>query len=52
MEDPDYGTSSHLIKGLDETFKPFKNSGSDYVPDLTHMEQDHEQSQSRQSTHE
>ena len=44
-EDPDYGAPSHLVEGLEETFNPPKNSGSDYVPDPTLMEQDHEKSQ-------
>ena len=52
MEDPDYGASSHLIKGLEETPNLSENSGSDFVLDPTFMEQDHEKSQPRQSTHE
>ena len=52
MEDPDYGALSHSVEGLEETLNPFKNSGSDYVPSPTPMEQDHEQSQPRQSIYE
>ena len=52
MEDPDYGALSHLVEGLEETLNPLKNSGNDYVLDPTPMEQDHEKSQSRQSTRE
>ena len=44
MEDPDYGAPSHSIKGLEETFNLFENSGSDFMLDLTLMEQDHKQS--------
>ena len=47
MEDPDYGAPSHLVEGLEETLNPLENSGSDYVFDLTFMEQDHEKSQPR-----
>ena len=42
MEDPDYGTPSHSIEGLEETFNPPENSGSHYMTDPTLMEQDHE----------
>ena len=52
MEDPDYGTPSHLVERLDKTLNPPKNNRSNYVPDSTLMEQDHEQSQPRQSNHE
>ena len=52
MENPDYGAPSHLVEGLNEIFNPPKNSGNDYVPDPTPMEQDHEKSQPRQSTRE
>ena len=52
MKDPDYGAPSHLVEGSEETLNPPKNSGSDYVLDLTLIEQDHEQSQPRQSTRE
>ena len=52
MKNPDYGASSHSIKGLKETLNPLENSESDYVPDPTHIEQDHKQSQPRQSTRE
>ena len=41
MEDLDYGVPSHSVEGLKETLNPSKNSGSDFVPDLTLMEQDH-----------
>ena len=44
MEDPDYGTPSHLLEGLEETLNPLGNNGSNYVPHPTSMEQDHEQS--------
>ena len=52
MKDLDYGAPSNSIEGLEETLNPPKNSGSDYVPNPTLMEQDHEQSQPRQSTRE
>ena len=39
-----------FVKELEETLNPHGNSGSDYVPDLTSMEQNHEQSYPRQST--
>ena len=51
MEDPDNGAPSHSVEGLKETLNPFENSESAYMPDPTLMEQDHEQSQPRQSTH-
>ena len=44
MEDPDYGAPSHSVEGLKETLNPPKNSENNYVPNLTPMEQDHEQS--------
>ena len=44
MEDLDYGAPSHLVEKLKETRSPLENSGNDYVPDLTLMEQDHKQS--------
>ena len=47
MKDPDYGAPSHLEEGLDETLNPFENSESDYMPDPTSMDQDHEKFQSR-----
>ena len=52
MEDPDNGASSHSVEGLKETLNLSENSESDFVPDLTFVEQDHEKSQPRQSTHE
>ena len=52
MEDLDYDAPSHSVGKLEKTLIPSKNSGSDYVPDSTLMDQDHEQSQPRQSTHE
>ena len=52
MEDSDYGAPSHLVEGLEETFNPFENNESNYMPNPTSMEQDHEKSQSRQSTRE
>ena len=52
MEDPDNGAPSHSVEGLEETFNLFDNSGSNLVPDPTPVEQDHEKSQSRQSTRE
>ena len=52
MEDPDNGALSYLVEGLKETLNLFENNESDFVPDPTHMKQDHEQSQPRQSTHE
>ena len=52
MKDPDYVSPSHLIKGLKETLNPLENNESDYVPDPTPIEQDHEKSQPRQSTRE
>ena len=52
MEDPDYDAPSHLVEGLEEIHNPSKNSGSNYMPDTTPIEQDHEKSQPRQSTHE
>ena len=52
MEDPDNGVPSHSVEGLEETFNLSENSGSDLVPDPTLVEQDHEKSQSRQSTRE
>ena len=52
MEDPDNGAPSHSVEGLEETLNLSKNSGSDFVPDLTPLEQDHEKSQPRQSTRE
>ena len=52
MEDPDNGTPSHLVEGLEETFNLSENSGSDLVPDPTHVGQDHEKSQPRQNTRE
>ena len=52
MKNPDYGAPSHSVKELEETLNPSKNSGSDYVLDLTFIEQDHEQSQPHQSTRE
>ena len=50
MKDPEYCVPSHSIKELDETFNPSKNNRNDFVPDLTPMEQDHEQSQPYQGT--
>ena len=47
MEDPAYGASSHSVEGLERTLNLIKNSGSDYMLDLTHIKQDHEQSQPR-----
>ena len=47
MEDLDYGVSSHSVKGFEEILNSPKNSGSDYMSDLTPMEQDHKQSQPR-----
>ena len=52
MKDPDYGAPSHLVEELEKTLNPLENSGSDYVPDPTPMEQDHKKSQPRQSTRE
>ena len=52
MEDPEYGAPSHSVKKLEETLNPHRNSGSDFVLDPTPMEQDHEQSQPRQSIRE
>ena len=44
MEDPDNGAPSHLVEGLEETLNLLENSGSDFVPDPTFVEQDHEKS--------
>ena len=44
IKDPDNGAPSHSIEGLKQTLNLLKNSGSDFVPDPTIMEQDHEQS--------
>ena len=44
MESPDYGAPSYSIQGLEETFNLSKNSGSDYVPNSTFMEQDNKKS--------
>ena len=52
MKDLEYGTPSHSVKELEKNFNPYGNSGSDFVLDPTLMEQDHEQSQPRQSTRE
>ena len=52
MEDLDYGSPSHSVEELEETLNPPENSGSDYMHNSTVMEQDHEQSQPRQSTRE
>ena len=52
MEDPDNGTPSYSVEGLEVTFNPSENSGSNFVPDPTLMEQDHEKSQPHQSTRE
>ena len=52
MEDLDNGAPSHLVEGLKEILNLSKNSGSDFVPDPTLVEQDHEKSQPRQSTRE
>ena len=52
MKDPDYDAPSHSVEGLEETLNLSENSGSDFVPDSILMEQDHEKSQSRQSTRE
>ena len=52
MEDPDNGAPSYSVKGLEETLNLLENSGSDFVPDPTLVEQDHEKSQPRQSTRE
>ena len=52
MEDPDNGAPSYSVEGLEVTLNPPKNSGSDFVPDLTLVEQDHEKSQPRQSIRE
>ena len=52
MKDLDNDTQSYSIEGLEETLNLSKNNGSDCVFDLTPMEQDHERSQSRQSTYE
>ena len=38
MEDPNNGTSSHSVEGLEETFNLPENSGSDLVPDPTLVE--------------
>jgi hypothetical protein len=37
MENLDYGTTSHLIKDLEYTFNPHRNSGSDILSILTLM---------------
>ena len=42
MEDPEYSAISHSVEGLEETLNLLENSGRDYVPDSTPMEQDHE----------
>ena len=47
MEDPDYDTPSHSMEGLEETLNFLENSGSDFVPNPTLVEQDHEKSQPR-----
>jgi hypothetical protein len=52
MENLDYGATNHSVEGLDETFNPSKNSGSDILSIPTLMEQDHEQSQPRRSIRE
>ena len=44
MEDPKYGAISHSVEELEETLNLSGNSGSDFVLDLTFIEQDHEQS--------
>ena len=51
-KDPYYGAPSHSVEGLEETLNPLENNEGDYVADPTPMEQDHDQSQSRQSTRE
>jgi hypothetical protein len=38
MENLDYGTTSHLIKDLEYTRNPHRNSGSDILSILTLME--------------
>ena len=38
MEDSDYDAPSHSVEGLEETLNLLKNSGNDYMPDLTLME--------------
>ena len=45
MKNLDYGTISHLIEDLEETFDISRNSRSDIVSILTLMKQDYEQSQ-------
>jgi hypothetical protein len=45
MKNLDYGTISHLIEDLEETFDISRNSGSDIVSILTLMKQDHKQYQ-------
>ena len=52
MEDQEYGTPSHSIEELEEALNPLGNGRSAFVPDSTLIEQDHEQSQPRQSTRE
>ena len=52
MKNLDYGTISHLIEDLEETFDISRNSGSDIVSILTLMKQDHKQCQPRKSIHE
>ena len=52
MKNLDYGTISHLIEDLEETFDISRNSRSDIVSILTLMKQDHEQSQPCRSIHE
>ena len=52
MKDLDYGAPIHSVEGLKETFNLSENNGSDYVLDLTPMEQDHEKSQPHLSTRE
>ena len=52
MKGPNNGTPSHSVEGLEETLNLPKNSGSDFVPYPTLVEQDHEKSQPRQSTRE
>ena len=52
MEDPDNGVPSHSVEGLEETLNLLENSGSNFMPDPTLVEQDHEKSQPRQSTRE
>ena len=52
MKDLEYGALSHSVEELEETLNPPRNSGNNFVPNSTLVEQNHEQLQPRQSIRE